>query len=269
MDLFAHPPSSPVGWAAALHLSARILAPWGPWIGNHRLTYLATPQYAPIWWLAAPAMLLVGAAAISRSAQDRLAGRLTALVAAAAVMTVVAEARIVGLPYAYLSAWSRSVACLALLCPAVALCRKLSVPTRLGEHGPQIALGAVVAGTLLVGLVVPLPQSASSNASYARLLRPAASAVPRGAVVRVVSDGLGFAHPETSMVVELRRAGRVGLVTSDVAGNWRVVGPNRILPTLAIGHGPSIDALLGRTGAEIVSSAGSSAVVVLLPPTTW
>jgi len=275
LRFFTHPAPQPlVGWSQGIRLAARTLAPWGPWLGTRRVGVLGAPLPAPVWWLLAPAGVLVLSAAAARVARDRIGLRLVLLVAAGQVAAVTAESRIVGFPYAYLTHWTRAVACLTVVTPLVVFGRLAFAAAvreatdrdlREGAAGRALtggALAAVAAFVAVLGATRTSPPSPADQARFRQLLPPAVAAVARGTTVRVASRAGPFSAPASSLAVELERHGRTALLPSgstvrgeplDEAGAGHGAPPGRVLPTLVVAVGSWLDDLSARPGARVVS----------------
>jgi len=267
----AKPPEVAAGWATGSPMAARLLLPWGPWIGRNPLGLANEPLPLTVWWLAVPVAAVVVPAAVALRRGDGASARLGALLLAAQLASVYAEVRVLGPPYEYLTLWIRAVACLTAVFPFVVLARVIAGPTRRRAHAPArgspalapaIALG-LVAAVAAVGVGRRVPDHRVQPV-YRRLLPAAVASEPRGAVVRVVDAGRVFTSSSASIAVELDRNGRTPRIPPlvsvtgtlvDQAGRSRRAPPDAVLPTLVVASDASIDQVSARPGARVVATA--------------
>jgi hypothetical protein len=245
VDYLGRPGRTRAGWAEALGLVGRQLAPWGPWIGGREpsSTFGGASLAAPVWWLWVPLTGTALAVASAWRTRDTTMLRLLALVVVACVVGLVSVASITPPVYPYLLVWFRVLAALVWGAVALTVGRALArarrpasgtvdepgeAPVegrRSGRVGKVLVVGAVAllalvpAGVATVSQArAPLPYAEAARAADA-LLPTARAAVEPGAAFALSSNS-PFSRVVESIGTELVQDGRRIVVDEEHALAW-------------------------------------------------
>jgi hypothetical protein len=247
-----------VGWAKGVGMAATELVPWGPWISREHNGFIGDVLPSPAWTLSLCAVPLVAALALAVRFRDDLSLRLVAIATSGVLASVVSFAQIRGVAYYYLVLWSRPIAMLATIAPAVVLARKLE-RSRLGRFSWNAV--AAAAGTAIVAVPIavcalrarlPTPYWASV---HAEVMRHAMAVMPSREPFRVVAIGPFYTGSAETLVVAFERAGRAAKMMpwyATAVGEHRTIPADAKVPTLVLATGIGVERVPHRETATLL-----------------
>lgn len=238
---FRDPGEAAVGWAAAVGIAGRQLAPIGPWISGHETGadgLLATAAVAP-----AVALLLI--VAVLGGAAWRVGARrpaaMTALVLVLDLAGVVATSRVTGASFEYLVRWWWPLAMLT------AIAGVWSVASIVGPHlrrvrVPVRALGAVaVLAVALIAAVggspVRVPEARASETVGGLVTQVRQHLDKTTSYVIVSVDSIGFGAVAVGVTTQLQLRGYRAFGPAFLAqayGPWRTRRPDQVSATVFV-----------------------------------
>ncbi len=218
-DFFRNPgPELPVGWLKGIRIAGAQLVPWGAWIGEPRVGMLNDLLPGSEWDLAIACAPVVLGFWLAARFRDDLGLRLCSVVAIAFVASIVAHAQIRGLPFVYLTLWTRSVAMLAFGAPLIVLVRNAAQAERVLGRAPQLVVALALSIACLTVSVRSLgakrPNPVHSEL-YARLYPRVRAAVERGEEVRIVHVGPLYETYPQALAIPLELGGAAPKLRDD------------------------------------------------------